>query len=142
MNEVYHDKLRNKDVRKAQNEKFNWISSCGKNYRKSKSDVSINCIKSGDSKYGAVSFTFRNDVWQFFGERVEFAIYKNRILFRNAAPGEGLAFSSGSIKCPNKYIKIRITDNIQIIKDKFIGDYELKYDSFYELYYIEANFKA
>lgn len=32
------------DVKKAQDEKFNWISS-SKKYHRAQSDVSINCIK-------------------------------------------------------------------------------------------------
>lgn len=125
------------DVKRAQDEKFNWVRGGGKSYHRAKSDVSINCVKSAEKQYGGLSFTFRNDVWQFFGERIEFAVYKNRILFRTAEAGEGLSLFSGSSTCSNKYIKIRVDENTQIIKDKFIGDYELKYDSFYELYYIE-----
>ena len=142
MPEVYHDKMRKTDVKKAQDEKFNWLSRTGKAYHRAKSDVSINCIKCGGKQYGGLSFTFRNDVWQFFGERVEFAIYKNRILFRTAAPGEGLSLFNGNTTCSNKYFKVRLDKDTQVIKDKFIGDYDLKYDSFYELYYIEGNFEA
>ena len=142
MNEIYHDKMRTKDVKKAQDEKFNWISKTGKQFRKAHSDISINCITYNRKPYNGLSFTFRNEVWGLFGDRVEFAIYKNRVLFRSASNGEGLAFTTGSSKCPNKYFKVKIDENTQILKDKFIGDYELKYDSFYELYYIEANFKA
>ena len=130
------------DVKRAQDEKFDWISRNGKHYHTAKSDVSINCITYARKPYAGLSFTFRNDVWQFFGEGVEFAIYKNRIMFRAAKKGEGISFTSASSKCPNKYFKLKIDDTTKIIKDKFIGDYELKYDSFYELYYIEGNFEA
>lgn len=129
------------DVKRAQDEKFNWISKSGKSYHRAKSDISINCITYDKKPYAGISFTFRNDVWQFFGERIEFAIYKNRIMFRKANSGEGMAMFSGSDKSPNKYMKIRITEDTQVIKDKFIGDYELKYDNFYELYYVETEEK-
>lgn len=142
MGEVYHDKLRKQDIKKAQDEKFNWITKSGKNYHRAQSDISINCITYNGKPFNGISFSFRNEVWQFFGERVEFAIYKNRILFRSASNGEGMSFTTGSQKCTNKYFKVKIDENTQILKDKFIGDYELKYDSFYELYYIEADFEV
>lgn len=124
------------EVKKAQDEKFDWISS-GKKYHRAQSDISINCVKADKSPYGGISFTFRNDVWQFFDGKIEFAIYKNRILFRTATDNGGLTLFSGSNKSNNKYFKIRVTEDTKIIKEQFIGDYELKYDSFYELYYIE-----
>ena len=129
------------DVKRAQDEKFQWISS-SRTYHRAKSDISINCVKMDKTPYGGISFTFRNDVWQFFGEKVEFAVYKNRIMFRTATGTNGMALFSGSNKSPNKYFKVRVTEDTKILKDKFIGDYELKYDSFYELYYIEGNFEA
>ena len=127
------------DVTRAQDEKFNWISKgANKNYHRANSDVSIVCVKYNGKPYSGVSFTFRNDVWQFFGENIEFAVFKNRVMFRTAKKGEGLQLYKGADNCPNRYIRIRLDDNTNILKEKFIGDYELKYDSFYELYYIEV----
>lgn len=130
------------DVKRAQDEKFDWISKNGKNYHVAKSDISINSITYNHTPNAGLSFTFRNDVWQLFGESVEFAIYKNRIMFRTAKKGSGICFTVASSKCPNKYFKLKVDETTKIIRDKFIGDYELKYDSFYELYYIEGNFEA
>lgn len=131
------------DLKKAQNEKFDWIECSGRGGRRSaQSDISVNCITYNKVARAGISFTFRNDVWQFFGERVEIAIYKNRILFRTATNSTGMQLCSGSAKTPNKYFKMKVDKTTQVIKDKFIGDYELKYDSFYELYYIEADFEA
>jgi len=126
------------DVKRAQDEKFSWINKGSKNYHhRANSDISINCVKNNGKAFSGISFTFRNDVWQFFGENIEFAIYKNRIMFRTAENNCGMKLFSGSSKSDNKYFKVRVNEDTQIIKDKFIGDYELKYDEFYELYYIE-----
>lgn len=125
------------DVVRAQDEKFNWISK-GANKRRANFDVSIVCVKYGGKPCAGISFTFRNDVWQFFEGSIEFAIFKNRIMFRTAKKGEGLVLYRGADNCPNRYAKIRLDDSTNILKEKFIGDYELKYDSFYELYYIEV----
>jgi hypothetical protein len=127
------------EVKKAQDEKFDWINRVAgkKNYHRAYSDISINCITYNKTPFAGLSFTFRNDVWGLFGECVEIAIYKNRILFRTAPAGQGMKLSRGSEKSPNKYFKMKVDGSTQEIKDKFIGDYELKYDSFYELYYIE-----
>ena len=131
------------NVKRAQDEKFNWISrGKTKNYHRAASDISINCITYNKTPLAGLSFSFRNDVWQFFGDFVEIAVYKNRIMFRPTNNGHGIKLCKGSTKTPNRYFKVKVDENTQVIKDKFIGDYELKYDAFYELYYIEADFEA
>lgn len=126
------------DVKKAQDEKFNWISRPDrKNVHRSDADVSINCITYEKKPFSGISFTFRNEVAGFFGDRIQFAIYKNRVMFRPSVEGEGIALCTVNKKSPNRYFKMKLTKDIEELKSKFIGDYELKYDSFYEVYYIE-----
>ena len=127
------------DVKQMQNEKFDWsITKSKKNYHRALCDISISSTQYQGSKYGGIGITFRNNIYELFGEYIQFAVYKNRLLFRTSNPGEGLKLYSGSSKCNNRYIKFKLDDDTLVIKDKFIGDYELQYDNFYELYYIEV----
>lgn len=127
------------DVRQMQDEKFDWsITKNMKNYHRTACDISIGSIKYGNDKFGGIGITFRNGIYELFGDYIQFAVYKNRMLFRTADTGAGLKLYAGSGKCQNRYIKFKVDDDTRVIKEKFIGDFELKYDTFYELYYIEV----
>lgn len=131
--------MEQKNLKQMQDEKFNWI---GKSVTRnnSRNDISINLIKVGTVKgkaYHGFSFVFRNKSWEKFGEFIEIAAYKNRVLFRTSPNGLRLSNKAGC-KTENHYCKINSCDDkVMATFKEFIGDYELKYDSFYELYYIE-----
>ena len=133
--------MEQKNLKQMQDEKFDWFGKQNLKKNFSKNDISLNLIKVGGGKdgksYYGFSITFRNKVWQNFGENIEIATYKNRILFRTSETGLALTKKIGS-KTDNHYCKInRCDDEMMATLKGFIGDYELKYDPFYELYYIE-----
>lgn len=117
-------------------EKFKWIgASC---YTRSAEDVSINKVFwDSKQKIKAYSFIFRNGVQNKLGEYIQIAVYKNRVMIRPVAEREGMKLQlKANSKTPNCYSKLRCDENTKEL-DNFIGDYELKYDPFYEIYYIE-----
>lgn len=83
-----------------------------------------------------LSFVFRDKLFENFNSRyITFAIMKNRIYFKGVKAKEGYAII---VKGLNGYCQATIT--LDELKDfeLFIGDYSsLKYDDFYELYYVE-----
>lgn len=109
--------------REAQ-ERFNWkvkTNNVGLN-----DDVSITVVKDG-----AISIVLRNGKKKLFDGAISYAVFKNRVMFRKDKRGYAI---SGNNKSENGYVKIgKGDDELQ----DFIGDYELKYDDFYELFYIE-----
>lgn len=70
--------------------------------------------------------------------RLAIAVYKNRIFFKEDECGMKVSFTHG--KRPKEE---NATGHIAFLErkigniDAFIGDYDLHYDEFYELYYIE-----
>lgn len=134
-----------KTVKQMQDEKFVWLgnNTLSKNF--SQKDISINLIKTGSLKSGkqtyGFSIIFRNEVWKNFGNRIEFAVYKSRIMIRSADNERGILLTKKSDNATqNHYAKLSNLDKETMETFKqFIGDYELKYDSFYELYYIESD---
>lgn len=109
-------------------DRFDWHGMTGKSKKKTASDVSINLHK-GEH----IGITFRNGADKKIGERLEVAVYKNRVLFRDSPNGVIMQNKSGKI---GKNVYARINDITEELRP-FIGDYELKYDDFYELYYVE-----
>lgn len=126
----------NETREKLLNEKFNWIGSS--KYTRSNLDVSINKVFwDTKQKIKAYSLIFRNTAPQQIGNNFQIAIYKNRVMIRPVEEGQGVKLQMKSnSKTPNGYAKLRCDEDTKEL-DKFIGDYELKYDTFYELYYIE-----
>lgn len=87
-------------------------------------------------RYG---ITVRNEAIKALGDYVDVSVYKNRVFFKPCAEGEGYKTSvSSKSGCPNRYFSIGRTAYTYELED-FIGDYELKYDRFYELYYVEKD---
>ena len=130
--------------------KFVWLSKVQNNKRISNrsnlaADVSImrwstaRKLLDGTKAY-RYGFTIRNDAIKVLGDYVDIAIYKNRVLIKPCTENEGYKLSMSSkhkdTKCPNKYFSIAKTEYSQELED-FIGDYELQYDKFYEVYYVE-----
>ena len=133
--------MENKTITQMQNEKFTWIGGQNRLKTYAKDDVSINLINMGNQNKSAnnqgFSIIFRNETWKKFGERIEIAPFKNRIMFRTSDRGIYMSKKSAN-KTTNRYAKYAPMNEIEMKTLKeFIGDYELKYDSFYELYYIE-----
>lgn len=125
--------------------KLNWVESRGSCVR-SDSDVSVTVNiqdKKRDRNY--IAFTFRNGTAQILSNTnyVQICAHKNRIFFRESSMKEGykLTFnvknserSNTEASQLNRYLKVSInTDTYKA----FEGDYDLKYDDFLELYYIE-----
>ena len=102
-----------------------------RNGRNSQKDVTLSVVRNGSR----VNIYFRNDTMKMFdGEQVVFGIYKNRIIFEKRYDGykiteiEHKRSTYGSISAS--------VSDINRYK-KWIGDYDLKWDEFYEFYYIE-----
>ena len=108
-------------------DRFNWKTKSIHTGRGIQYDVSISLVKGG-----ANSIVLRNGKKNLFEDKaISYAIFKNRVMFRSDKDGYAI---SGNNKSPNGYVKIHKGD--EELRD-FIGDYDLKYDDFYELYYIE-----
>jgi len=118
--------------------KLEWVTKSKSSYdRDTSKDISVSLSKKkGSPEYTHVSFTFRNDIEKIFlgqVEYVQFCVYKNRIFFRPAESTVGYKLYKASSTCANKYTRFpKFSGAIE-----FVGDYELKYDDFLELYYIE-----
>lgn len=101
-------------------------------------DVTVTITKaSKNSKEGRkrLGLSFRNNLFKVFDSRyITFAILKNRIYFKAADRNMGYAITQ---KNTNGYVQATLVgDDIKEF-EQFIGDYSLKFDEFYELYYIE-----
>lgn len=132
---------------KAEQERLNWMGRTTKNYPRSNADVTINDVypTKDDKKNGTkarISFTFRNGARRAISENdyVLLAVIKNRIFFKTGSMNDGFLISSAStnsgIVKDNGYMRVTEKECIEMLKP-FIGSYDLKYDQFYELYYIE-----
>ncbi len=106
--------------------KFDWQTP-SRGYSRGNEDVRITVGK--DKK---MKITLRNDTWELISQTdyIEFAVCKNRILFREAKDKGYKMVKSG--ETPSRYVFTSLKGC-----DGFIGDYELKYDDFLELYYVE-----
>lgn len=132
-----------KTIKQMQDEKFTWFGNNTMSKNFSQKDISINLIKTGSLKNGkstyGFSIIFRNKTWEKFSNRIEIATYKNRVLFRNSDNERGILLTKKADNTTqNHYAKLtNIDEKTMELFKTFIGDYEMKYDSFYELYYIE-----
>ena len=128
-----------KSVKEFQDEKFMWIQRVKGGAVISIKDVSIK--RTTDKNRPYYSFTLRNGTAEKLGDYIELSVYKNRLLLRKAAAETGFKVSckQGSTDATklNHYFKIYEREETKKFS-KFVGDFDLKYDSFYELYYIEV----
>lgn len=114
-------------------ERFNWLGK-QRNRNNCNADISISLHKRANGqKHDAIGLTFRNGCGEKFGSTIQVAVYKNRVMFRTAEDGICMQRNK-AVQSNNIYA--RFSDVNGELKN-FIGDYELKYDDFYELYYIE-----
>lgn len=82
-----------------------------------------------------LAFIFRDKLYENFKSKyITFAVMKNRIYFKGVEAKEGYAIT---IKGVSGYCQATITLNELEQFEPFIGDYSLRYDDFYELYYVE-----
>lgn len=122
---------------KMLNEKFNWFGGNMNKKKNSNCDVSISRViwDSAKKRY-AYGFTFRNNIHDKLGNQIQIAVYKNRVLFRPCGPDDMKISLNPNNKTKHFYCKLKEDDMTKVLLD-FIGDYDLKYDEFYEIYYIE-----
>lgn len=100
----------------------------------SKSDVSITVNKNGNNKI-QYSLRFRNNSYLRFckNDFVEFAVTGTRIYFRESNEKNGFKLTNSSNNNKNKGFKTIVN------LEKFIGDYELLWDSHERINYIDLN---
>lgn len=99
-----------------------------------KSDISITLCSDNRN----VSIVFRNGTAEKISKvgTFKFAKFKNRLIFADATGEPGFVMSKNN-KSHSKYAKFCYVAGREYIKE-FIGDFELKRDDFYDVYYIEA----
>lgn len=115
-------------------ERFNWLGGAKK---KSGADVSINRVywnKQDMPDVYAYSFVFRNEAANI-GERIQLAFYKNRIMIKPSDIGYKLTCRTDE-KNGNRYFKVKRDEDTKEL-DKFIGDFSLGHEEFFDIYYIE-----
>lgn len=111
------------------------IKACGRN---SKNDVTVTIYNNSKGRH--IGITFRNDVFKIFAtdtDYFEYAIYKNRIYFRPSDDKHGILLcKNNNTSDAIRYARV-MTENFVKLFVPFVGDYELKHDDFYDLYYVE-----
>ena len=120
---------------KVKNERLNWMGKNHKTKRKSVSDVSISEGNVTARGYVRYTVTFRNSIHELFGNYVDFAAYKDRLFI--APPletGCGYKLHTGD-KNKNPFCQITKSEDTCALSE-FIGDFEVEYDDFLDLYYI------
>lgn len=118
--------------------KFNWIGRQDYSKRISSSDISISRVWwDKPKKIKGYSFVFRNETSSKLGDHFEFAIDENVIIFRPAKDGIAMTQRESS-SASNRYAKVKETeDTVKLLE--FIGDYDLKYNQLFGLFYIERS---
>lgn len=113
---------------------LDWVT---KRSYKGEADVSIRRALSNDKPI--ISISLRNDCSKIISntEFIKLAPFKNRLFFKESDSFSGFkATSNNSVKESTKYIKVSFKQDVDRLAI-FEGDYSLRYDDFYELYYIE-----
>jgi len=137
----------NDDFKRQIDSKFDWFSVTNQkkygNRHHSNQDVTINrCSpRTPDAKNQQIryNFTMRNKTSLVLGEWIDIAIYKNRVFFRPSTQKDGgykMYCHNNSKSKTNPFLQIPETETTKGLID-FVGDYDMHYDDFYELYYIE-----
>lgn len=123
--------------------KLTWIGTHGRGGKKV-CDVSVSTgLISNAVSRPYVSFIFRNGSWKFFTDTdfMLVARFKNRIFFKTGDKSDGILLSKNkNTTAETRYARVQRAN----VNEQFAiydGDYELKYDEFYELYYIEREDK-
>lgn len=102
-----------------------------KRNKKGIADITIATMKRANT----INIYFRNGMHELFPEGVIFGIYKNRIVFE-ADKDKGYTVNMSATKKGNIGVVTATVGNIDKYRE-WIGDYEMKYDDFYEFWYIE-----
>lgn len=118
---------------------INWKKKFKKYYRESSSN-NVTITMSDGAKYlakGRKIFTviIRDNLWKQFGsDYVVFGAFKNRIYFNKADKNIGYC-----VTCKNTtgYIKATLSGDDISVYEPFVGNYTLRFDEYYELYYID-----
>lgn len=117
-------------------QKLVWI---GRTNRRGGNDISIKVNLMANTHNGNyVGFTFRDECHKkFCGETpyFEVSLFKNCMFFKKSNSERGLLISNNKNTKSNYYAKIQ-SDTANYFAH-WEGDYELKYNEFWELYYIE-----
>lgn len=137
--------MRSMSKKEAQ-EKFVWFNkqSVSRSKCQSKADISISkrngCTKKDGSISHKIAFIFRNKTFEKITKTgyIEFAIYKNRIMFREGDEQTGLKGNvDKSTSGSSVEIVLGLNETTQELDDFVMLDYDLEYDGFYEVYYVE-----
>lgn len=107
--------------------------ACADNY-----DISVNKIKDG------YNFIFRNECYKKLAnngafDRIEFAVFdENTIVFRSAKHGFKLSGLGTRANPSFQYVPGKRNPDEELIEalKNMVGDYELKYEPHFKLYYI------
>lgn len=135
---------------KKEQENFNWYGKeIRKGYSRNDRDVTVNIVyktkaDKAENKNPSITLTFRNGVRHLFAdnEYALIAVVKNRIFFKESDAEHGLLVrqqktqSKDTKAYDNGYLRIGDRDAVEALKP-FFGSYDLKWDKFYELYFIE-----
>lgn len=115
-----------------------WHVKCKTTIKGGNSDISINVSNGGKQMTKGtkkLSIIIRDNLWkQFKSDYIVFAIMKNRIYFRASDRFEGYKIA---VKNTSAYIGCVITGDEIADYESFVGNYHLRFDDYYELYYID-----
>lgn len=82
-----------------------------------------------------LTIIIRDNLWkQFDSNYVAFGVFKNRLYFNKSDKFDGYSIVA---KNTTAYIKCTIVNDDITTYKQFVGSHTLKYDEYYELYYIE-----
>lgn len=109
---------------------------------KGNTDVTISLHNTDLSKgTKGLNFTFRNGVYELFAPKTKcfkFGVYKNRMILLEADEYAGARLSNSKNNMRQDIMYARFaSNNVGQRYSTWVGDYDLKYDSLYEYYYIE-----
>lgn len=118
---------------------FHWIGAEVRRQRYSSADVSINKVKGSHEKRQAYGLSFRNETAGLLGDYIQIAPIANRLLIRPSDSEKGFHLLSNK-RSKNSYLRIQSTPDTEVL-ERFLGDFELKYEALYGVYYIEKEEK-
>lgn len=107
---------------------------------KSHADFSINL----SGKKNTFNVYFRNNCRELFGDYVVFGIFKDRLIiepsdantgFKITVPTRG--YTNENCRKAYGHVTLKVPEDLFDAYKEYIGDYEFKYDNFYEYYYVQ-----
>jgi len=121
-------------------EKLKWLST-GTRASRSKADVSIKVYaRNNNNKSDRYGLIIRNGLSELFGQYIDLAPYKTRLYIKPSSHDAGGYKLVSSQKVTNPFAYVTKNSATEVI-DEFLGDFDLKYDDFFDLYYIERGDK-